>query len=187
MHFLQLFVRGHSPQLIITSITLKRPEWENPYTDTYFVVSIFQNCTLNTVSQRKCHFHWPSNTRQGLHISITVNILNTFIWPGVGADSGPRDYHPGGKPQSRLRSQVAVTCGHTALSCWMLLLSIIRKTQSYVSSRAARAGTGLTGFRADVCSAARLVDNWHVITMYTMYSLPNQMFRCHVIYENNRV
>ena len=139
----------------------------NPYTDVCSLVWIFQ---FFTVSQRKCHFHWHSNTSQPLHISITLNILNTFISPCVGADSGPRDYHPGGKLQSRLRSQVAVTCAHTALSCWMLLLSLNTEDSVLRNLRRVLAQQG-----SEPMSAPR--PDWWTIDMlsqmYTMYSLPS--------------
>ena len=67
----------------------------------------------------------------------------------------------------------------TTLSCWMLLLWI-RKTGSYVSSRPVQLDTGLAGFRCLLCGRqiGGQLTCYH--KMYTMYSLLNQMFRCHV-------
>ena len=116
---------------------LRAANERNPYIATKWLVSfhIFEK-------ERWGEFHWHSNIIS--HITITLNILNIFITfislALVRACSGHRDYHPGGKSQSRLRSQVAVTFSHSPVECCPLLC--IRKNQTYVSARAVEPSGG---------------------------------------------
>ena len=117
----------------------------------------FQN-SGQTFSPRKDHFHQDRNKSATPHHYFTLNILNsliTFISPISASD---RDYHPGGKLQSRLSSQVSVTFSHHHT----LLLNVATlNTEDWVLRKLQASSVGYWPSRVQM-SALRPPDWWTI-------------------------